>query len=553
MEQAVQDYCSGTTSDAAFLVGATGIGKSTLIRHTLHVNRTPILSRGTLLLPFSLNQRHIESGFDMRKQMAMVFQQAVWLAKGGSHHYSGGDIEEIAAFLDKSSADLLNDPTLDLTKSVLIRAQALSAKPEAAYQFSQVALKYFAAKNRDIERLVLVIDDLEGKSAELQEAAIMNSLETRACLLNTATERQVPVRLLIAIRPETHIWASQLDQVMTTEFREISYTEPVSLFDIFKKRFDAVFTSADYAHIQDSTNLEQALEVLTAVSKALSTKFASRLVRLNNYNLRASLETFRLIVSNRRWLQKDPEWRTPSFFEEQDFAVNPAAVIRAMGMGELSIYPQNRTCIPNLLYNTREPISDLLLLYITKFLRFRSQGHATGEGMTETFRRLLGNSFSSSAFHELIEYGLRHFLMHRETANGGVRLSETVRSKELYTMLEESSLLLELYRDDICQPLDDGRPLRTTMAFGGGAERFTAVAALIKQLWDAETRLRKLFGSNGDADSGSSDFGDVFECARMRAGLLRSLDAFYLTRDRPPTVVSAVESLRSLYVPEGLR
>lgn len=555
MEDEVHDYCSGLTSEAAFLVGATGIGKSTLIRHTLHVNRPPTLSKGTLLIPFSLNQRHIENGYEMRKQMALVFQDAVWLAKGGPKQFSEDDIEEIAAFLDLSSSDLLNDPLLDLTKSPISRTQALINRPEATYQFSQVALKYFASKNKDIERLVLIIDDLEGKSAELQKTAIMNSLETRQCLLNTADKRQVPVRLLIAIRPETHNWASQLDQVMITEFREISYTEPVGLFEIFKTRFDVVFSSDDYAHIKNREHLDQALNVLSAVTEALlSPKFSSRLVRLHNYNLRASLETFRLIVSNRRWLQKDPEWRTTSFFEVKDFAISHSAVMRAMGMGERGVYPQSRTCIPNLLYNTREPISDLLLLYVTKFLRFHNLGYASEESLTDTITRLLGNHFNRFVFKVLLDYGLSHSLVHKEMANGEVRLSETIRSKELYSMLEESSLLLELYRDDICQPLENGLPVRTSMAFGGGADRFVAVAALIKQLWEAETHLRKLFSVNGDADNGSSYFGDIFECARMRAGFLRSLDAFYPTKnDRPPAVVNAVDSLLPLAVPEGLQ
>jgi ABC-type oligopeptide transport system ATPase subunit len=553
MEQAIKDYCSGATSDAAFLIGATGIGKSTLIRHSLQMNRSPLLSNGSLFIPFSLNQRHIEDGNEMRRKMALVFQQAVWLAKGEPHQFSQDDIEQIAAFIELTSPDLLNDPVLDLTKSPIARTQALSNRREAAYEFSQVALKYFAAKNKNIDRLVLIIDDLEGKLAEFQEAVIMNSLETRACLLNTSTERRVPVRLIIALRPETHIWASQLDQVKITEFREIFYTKPVSLFDIFKLRFDAVFNSKDYALIQDAANLEQALSVLQAVGNALSTKFSSRLVRLNNYNLRSSLETFRLIVSNRRWLQKDPDWRTPSFFEEKDFAINPAAVIRAIGMGERGIYPQGRTCIPNLLYNTREPISDLLLLYITKFLRLQNEGYASTKSLTDTFKRLLDNHFNQFVFDQLIDYGFLRGLVHKEMANGRERLSETIRSKELYGMLEESSLLLELFRDDICQPLDNGLPLRATMALGGGADRFVAVAALIKQLWNAEIQLRKLFALNGP-ESGSSDFGNIFECARMRAGFLGSLDAFYKTRDdRPIGVANVVESLRLLTIPEGLQ
>ena len=121
-------------------------------------------------------------------------------------------------------------------------------------------------------------------------------------------------------------------------------------------------------------------------------------------------------------------------------------------------------------------------------------------------------------------------------------------------MLEGSSLVLELYRDDICQSLYYGRPLKTTMALAGAAERFVAVSALITQLWDAESRLRALFGKN-EAESDSSYFGNIFECARMRTGFFRSVDACYPPNriNQPVLVVNAVGVLRRLVVPSELQ
>ena len=555
MERALLSYCSGMTSAAAFLVGPTGIGKSTLIRHALNVNRSPSLSNGTLLIPFSMNQRHIEDDAHMRLQMAKVIQEAVWLTKGEPHHYSSDDIREIATFLSSSSPDLLNDPSLDLTKSRIERTEMLSRTPGAAYQFSQVALKHFAAKNENVDRIVLIIDDIEGKAADLQEAAITNALETRACLLNTHAERHFPVRLLIALRPETHIWASRLSQVNTTVFRDITYREPVSLFDIFRRRFDAVFSREDYAKIRDQSRLDQAIGVLDAVGDVLSARFSPRLVRLNNYNLRESLETFRQIVCNRRWLQKDPEWQPYFVAEGHNFAITQAAVMRALGMGEGEVYPQRRTCLANLLHNTREQGSDLLLLYITKFLHLQPRRSATVNEISAEFKRLLGTSFIDRVFQELLDYGISQGLVHEELTRGGIRISETVRARELYAMLDGSSLLLELYRDDICQPLHHGRPQKTTMALMGAGERFVAVATLITQLWEAETRLRVTFGKFGDGEGGSSVFGNIFECARLRSGFGKSVDAFY-PPDRfevPVGVSTAVEGLRRLEVPQEMQ
>lgn len=553
MEAALQNYCAGDTSAAAFLIGATGIGKSTLIRHRLQLNRAPTLIDGSLLIPFSLNQRHVESNADMRKQLAKVFQEAIWLIKiPASKHYSTEDIDQLAQFIERSSPDLLNDPQLDLTRTVTERTKALSNSPDYAYQFALVALKHYAVCNPNVRRIVLVLDDLEMKSHELQENAMTNGLESRECLMNAVANRSIPVRLLVAIRPETHIWMSRLTQVLTTEFREITYYEPVSLFDIFKKRFDAVFSRDDYQHIRDKSRLTQALSVLSAIGEVLASGFSSRFVRLNNYNLRSSLETFRLVVCNRRWLQKDSEWFPHFTVDEHNFAVSKAAVMRALGMGEGDVYPQKRTCLANILWNTREPVSDLLLLYVIKYLQHRNNDSATSQQLVSAFQRLLGSAFDQHVFAEELEYGLNHGLLHNELSGTGIRITVTPRAKELYVMLEDSTLLLECFRDDISQPLKSGRIAKATMTLGA-VDRFVAVAGLIRASWESETRLRSVFSTNGASESGSSYFGSTFESARMRTAFLNSVQAFFSkSADLPTSVSVAVDSLRGLSVPHDL-
>ncbi|MBL8237809.1 MAG: hypothetical protein JNM66_10350 [Bryobacterales bacterium] len=554
LEEQLISYCSSQSSAAAFLVGATGIGKSTILRHTFKINRSPAISSGTLFVPFSFNQRHISTETDMRNQMAAVFQEAVWLAKGSSKQYTEEDLINITIFVSETSPDLLNDPTLDLTLSDVDRMVALTKKPESAYPVSQVALKYFASRNPALDRIVLIIDDLEMKADELRRAAIINSLETRACLMNTAGRRRIPVILLIALRPETHIWASQLEQVSTTEFRELDFSEPVSLFDIFKTRFEAVYRHDDYAHLRDPSRNDDALNVLNAIGEALGNRYSTRFVRLNNYNLRTSLETFQYIVCNRRWLQKGQEW-SPSFMVEQfNFAVSQAAVVRAMGVGDGEVYPQRRTCLVNLLYNTRAPSSDMLLLYILKYLQHSNHETALENRISESFARLLGSAFDEFVFNELMEYASLKGLIHRELTGTCVRLTLTPRAKELHAMLEESSLLLEMFRDDVWQTTPRGRPLKPTLSLWNFHDRFTAVALFITSLWDAETKLRLCFESNGASESGSSYFGMDFEADRMRTGFNRSVSSFYLPHGDPPEPVRlATERLSALVLPRDLQ
>ena len=481
MEEIVRSFCSNDTSAVAFLIGATGIGKSTLLRHTLNVNRSPHVSNGTLFIPMSLNQRHIKDKNDLRRQLGRLFQDSVWHAKPDQkREYTEQDLVELCQFLIDTSPDLIDDPSLDLTKAPLARTKALVASQEFGYQFAQVALKFFVSKNRAIKRSIIIIDDLEGtKEASIQEEAVTLALESRACLVNAGSERPAMVGLLVAVRPQTHAWISRLGQVKTVGFRDLAYTKPVDLHDIFQKRFLSSVDKKHYEHLHDQNRLSRSLGVLKAVGELVAGKYTTRMVELNNNDLRMSIETFRRVTCNRRWLQRDPEW-TPHFsIEEHNFAVSQASVIRALGMGEGEVYPQKNTCLSNLLWNTREETSDFILIYIIKYLLHKPNHTATKTAIFGVFEKCLGTAYDADVFNEVYEYAVNHGLLHLEKSPETERLTLSPRSTQLYELLGDTTLLLAQYSDDLCQETKGGRPPKPNMHLGSATESFLQIGKLI--------------------------------------------------------------------------
>jgi hypothetical protein len=418
-----------------------------------------------------------------------------------------------------------------------------------------VALKYFVRENEAIRRIIIIVDDLEGtKDPAIQEEAVTLALESRACLSNAGSEVPTIVGLLVAVRPQTHAWISRLSQVRTVGFRDLAYSQPVDLNDIFQKRFMSSVDKQHYAHLHDQNRLARALGVLKAVGDLVAGRYTTRLVDLRNHDLRMSIETFRLVTCNRRWLQRDPEW-TPHFsIDEHNFAVSQASVIRALGMGEGDVYPQKNTCLANLLWNTREESSDFLLLYTIKYLRERTPDTgAHRDSIFGIFDKCLGTAYDADVLNEVYEYGVQQGLLHVEKTPATERITLTPRAKQLYELLGDTTLLLSQYSDDICQETKGGRAPKPSMHVGSATESFVQIARLIAVLWDSEATLRNTMAGNRVPEAGSPYFGTIFECARLRGAFKKSIDAYYPSRAaRPESIGLALQQLALLSIPRAL-
>ena len=556
LELAVRNFCSGLTNDATFLVGPTGIGKSTLLRHTFGVSRAPTIVDSTLFMLYSLNQHHLNSEETLRDNISALLLEASWKLKGGEEdHFSEEDFQGLRVFIKSTSPDLLQDSDLDLSLPSLERTKKLARSKRHSYAFSQIVLKYFASQHPTIKTVVFILDDLEMKPRAMRELAVRNILETKACLSNHAGPGTFAMRVLIALRPETHLWMSRLEEVRTASFGRISYKTPVSIQDIFQKRFDAAFGLQDYEHIRDKSKLDLAVQVLTAVGEGISARHTPRIVRLHNYNIRDSISAFSGVVANRRWLQKDPEYKYYFSVDEYGFAVNQASALRALGMGSHNIYTGRDTCIANILWNTREENSDLILIYVIKYLLNKSNQPAARADMQKSILGLLWDGYPADVLQEIVDYAVENSIIFSEDTANGEWLRVSPRGQELYTMLGESTILLEMFRDDICLPPKGSRPARPTRLHTGAADAFCAVAELIESLWTSESTIRSQAAIRQATEFGSAYFGIAFECSRFRSAFERSMAAFYQDSDRakwPPTVGRAMFRLSQLAVPEGL-
>ena len=105
------------------------------------------------------------------------------------------------------------------------------------------------------------------------------------------------------------------------------------------------------------------------IVNGLNVKYSSVIVGLANHNIRNALQHFRTLLENRRWFQRDA-YDSPAFeIAELNFAVNDAGVIRALAMPHDDIYfDTHRTLIANIIHNTADPNSNLLVSYVIRYM-----------------------------------------------------------------------------------------------------------------------------------------------------------------------------------------
>jgi hypothetical protein len=454
VEELLHDSCMGEMDAIRFLLGSTGIGKSTLLRYVFRTATVPRIDADSLIIPFGFNSRLGEN--DFFNPLAAAASRVV-MEKFSIPFQSDAFYE----FVNAHRPDLLElDRTLPETATWEERLLALKRSSLLEYELEK--LKFLVPKT-PIVRVVLIVDDVEALPFDEQELVIRTICKAYS-FLQVQAQRTFGVKCIISCRPNTHSLLRKRAWYPAYPFDQpIHISASVDLEKLFEARFEAATKKTSAG--RDAANRpewDRAYEILVRLVEQLSSRYQLDLTTLCNHNVRRALYEFEQLLANRRWFQRD-QVVSPSFIiRESDYALNEIAVYRALALRNGEVYPGRDSIIANLLHNTPDEGSDLLVTYIIRYLlNQKSAGEEGGRSQIHTSRlkddfALLFDSVTDSSDVELcLDYMVDSKLLEVESVQGKDVISLTPKAETLWKMLQSNSICLEFYRDDTFQEVPE--------------------------------------------------------------------------------------------------
>lgn len=527
LEEELRSASENLRDTFRFILGPTGIGKSTLIRYVFALDQAPVIKDRTLYIPIFLNNRrpHHEL-FD-----AVIRVCCRRLGK------SEINVEALYDFIDQNRPDLLD---LDPSSSGRSKEGSLGAlREKSPFAYEMERLK-FLLKGSTVERVIMIVDDIESLTYDDQDRLIHNVCRSFACLQNEK-ERSYTLSYIVSCRPSTHAHLRSRDWYSVYSFADpISINRPLDLISIFRARFDSAVDTLGLAH--DAKNKEtwsRAYEILMRLAELISDRYHVSITGLCNWNLRQSLLEFQRVLTNRTWFQRNRGF-SPSFtIEDTGFSVTEASIYRALAIRNGHIYPGYETPIANLLWNTEDDTSDLLITYVIRYLMVDAQAVQEDKGVNGL---IMGTDFlaifpklkhDTSSFEKVLDYMHRTRLIEKEDVQGTEFLSLTPRSTTLWRMLQSNSICLEFFRDDTYLELSSfsSQPTQDLSS----EQLFLAIIEVVMRLITVERRHLNDCRSNRTLYLFSRRFGKKLVGRYLIGGVSASANS-YFNRDVPETV-----------------
>lgn len=582
-ENKIETFRKSIGNMASFCVGYTGIGKTTSIRHcfSLGVKNTTtyIESRKELVFPAFFDGHNLEADYseDLAQKISGVCS---YLERENPELKpflrSEDGIKAFYRFIEDTKPEILEDNPLDfLNTSEMeeITQRLNTARVKHKYSYYAIRLKFLIAqKYNRYERLIIILDDIESLPHDYQQNLLRLYLSFYECMTRTVypTTGSYNVNLLICLRPHTLRLFNNNRSLETYPINgnPITKDDAIDLAKMFEKRFK-YYTERDSRVIGNIETWKECYDALDGMNKMFSGQYKRMISNLCFMNIRESLSYYAKIFANRLWIQKNKEVFAEFTISPPDYLFNNITVIRALSCNEGTVYFNETTNIlPNLLLTTRDKdYSIYCLLLISLFYSRRVAGEPYGLNSTEKSELLreLRSIFSEediTAFEKCIFYLFEKKIFRKsirdkddyssldrkESLKDDSKLYLSSKGEEMWRMLSQDSVLLELFREDAFRDYEaydfNNLPSFCLMSSGNQEGIFLDLLKYIESLRDLEDDLR-----NSLNNYKRKKFDKMFErnmvVSQLFSGVERSLR--YSGKIENLEIKSHYESLRKTF------
>lgn len=470
VENALQEVKSDLQNNIVYLIGKTGIGKTTLIKKIFseenntvkydcgqHMITLSINFHGKLLenniLNFLVNSIHglnsyLEKQFDIQGKFLSLPVQM-----------------EFYDYIEHTSLDLLGHAsTIELMEKKSdqeIKLFQLQKGQELdRYTYEASRLKFYLQNYcKEIDKIIVVIDNIEALPEELHKRIVLDTLSMFSCLENQLKAKDLNyffVNIVFSLKVSTY---NQLlkDPVIRT-YRPTTKIYKSNAIDMlaYIQQKNKILMESQPDNLEDWQNAYSILETLCT---RFNGKYSNMLQNLCNYNFEEIKDCYIRILSNSIW------------FDEYDFdqiniakienIFNNISVIRSLACNSKIYRSSQSKIIPNVFVNDElNDDSIIAMLLLNYFYRNYSAQDLYGVDnciQQKNIIRIFDKIFNrQEKIINSVEWVMANFFENNILSHG-VQLKEdnlveyiflTPKGKEIWRMLSYDSVLLEMYREE---------------------------------------------------------------------------------------------------------
>ena len=249
----------------------------------------------------------------------------------------------------------------------------------------------------------------------------------------------------------------------------ITKDNAVDWADMFEKRFK-YYTDKSPKVIGNKETWNECYSALEEMNRMFSGQYKKMIINLYFMNIRDALSYYSKVFANRLWLQKNKEIFAEFTVERPDYLFNNITIIRALSCNESPVYFDDLgNILPCLFLNTKDKDYSIQCLLIMSFFYNR---YVTGEpygidaikkdeiikriknifdeAQVEIFEECIGYLFERRILRKSIRDKDDYKTMdRRDSLKGNSKLYLSSRGVEMWRMLSQDSVSLELFREEV--------------------------------------------------------------------------------------------------------
>ncbi len=506
--KALNVFVSALNSDIKFFIGYTGVGKTTFLKHFFGYRTMGCTTfrKNAIVIPASWDGRKIaDDNFkeEIKSQISNILDNLVKYLYHDYEYLILHESEEIVDFIDKTRSDVLTTLSIQEIKEAeqigitLSQAKLQKSKNLLPVEFSSSLLKYVIDKHcQDVTRLIFVVDDLETLAQNKLCYLVTTYLTIYDCLHNTVNAPIV--NLLFSMRPHSfrflqnnidHKFINVYGNFLQNEKSRILKNQIPNIRDILIARFDDVFAKTEKPGNPETWRI--AKKKFYEIIASLDDNIVKTVTEVCHLNIRAIIDCFYMILSNRVWCQSYTEYSEYPTVRDNDYRFDIVNVVRTIACGENSVYTgkkdllfnQQNTSnvmarprfddsdifIPNILINldTREcdVLTSIVMQYLENYFSSKTSTppqteFISKETLCKNIGKVFGDSVDIGRIESTVDFLFRNRIIRKsiisKDSDSTINKLEkedyvylTLKGSRLLAMFESDSVLLEIYREDI--------------------------------------------------------------------------------------------------------
>ena len=359
----------------AYIVGYTGVGKTTFLRNYFHVyDREPVEREDDIIIYKSFISDEIQNSIEDIVIRYLNYTSHWLIRKYLDNINFAGLIIDLYEYIMDNKGELLSEKPL--TQKELERhyeeknySQVLDDFSERdPLSYSIMFLKFIISKLNKSKRIILIFDDIERQNTKIQLDFISNVID-KIDLCLKATKTDINVKIIISLR--NYLFRARNERQLSA-LRKDSYVilknEVPSLSEIVQKRYEVFKDNPSV----DTESYKLARKELDVIFNRLYNNYDDVILNLTQKNIYLSLQLFIQMLTNKKYIGRFELYNNGSFvLDSNRYIFKSDDVIKAFAYGEQEIYIPHDNIFVNILSNDNDfiknELADILSLYVIRY------------------------------------------------------------------------------------------------------------------------------------------------------------------------------------------